>query len=167
MQKTVSIILLFVLILVPWYITLFAEREVEVELSCVANYELQSVNGNGQRVRAFGALLNDFFRDGKVYVHYVGSIERYGRDSTDNYKVNREGYLHYWLINNLLLTKTFETQNLLLDNSPDDLVQRFVYPGFQKDSIGRAFIYRVSEKYWAAGFSDSPRVLCKTFGGEE
>ncbi|QLL13482.1 hypothetical protein [Pseudomonas chlororaphis] len=165
MKKIASIFLMAFLVLMPWYMAVFSERNIVANLSCVANYEILKIGSDSEQVRAFGSLYNGFSSNGKVLIHYVGDIERRDSNGDEHYNVNREAHLQYYLINNLIFTKTIGSQRLLLDNAPDVMVQRFIHPGFQQEANGRAFIYRLSERYWATGFSDSPRILCKISEG--
>lgn len=161
MKKLINISAIAIAIATPWLALLHENKKATTDLSCIANYEIFSTSGAQVEIRSTGSLLNDFNSDGEVFIRYAGNITLQDHDTLTHYKVHRDARLNYKLIYNYISTTTIETHRSLSDNSPDYLVNNFVHTAFQDKNNGRAFMYKLSDEYWAIGFKDSPRILCR------
>ncbi|VVE03029.1 hypothetical protein PCA20602_02235 [Pandoraea capi] len=141
--------------IVPWGAAWWLIPDDRADWRCLANIEFDTHISDGTRVQVFGTMESNYHRDGTGTARFTGRV-RQGKTSS---VVHRASEFEYVALRSWLRVHTVRTSRLNNDDTPDDLVYRFVYRGFQADYTDYFQAMRVGDGA-SVGYNDQPRVYC-------
>ncbi|VVE80054.1 hypothetical protein [Pandoraea sputorum] len=144
-----------VAVAIPWIAAWWLVPDDRVEWQCLANFEFDTRTSDNQRIRVFGTMESSYHKDGTGTARFTGRL-RQGETSS---VVHRASEFEYVALRSWLRVHTLRASRLNNDDTPDDLVYRFVYHGFQPGYTDYFQAMRVGDGA-SVGYNDQPRVYC-------
>ncbi|WP_150627110.1 hypothetical protein [Pandoraea captiosa] len=140
---------------IPWAAAWWLVPDDRVEWQCLANIEFDTRSSTGARVQVFGTMESSYHKDGTGTARFTGRVMQGDTSSV----VHRASEFRYVALQSWLRVNTLRASRLPNDDTPDDLVYRFVYHGFQAGHTDYFQAMRVGDGA-SVGYNDQPRVYC-------
>lgn len=148
--------------LLPWGVVWLTTSPERVEWQCLADIEFATHSGN-RLVRAWGRAEADYRPDGTGFTRFSGYLRASPNaakaDDAPLTRVHRAMEFDYQSVGSLVRVNTTRTTRLLNDASDDELVYRYLLPGFRPGHTDYFQAMRVGDGV-AVAVADQPRVYC-------
>ncbi|VVE45810.1 hypothetical protein PPN31114_04406 [Pandoraea pneumonica] len=142
-------------VVLPWVAAWWLVPDKRIDWDCHAHIEFDTRTSAGEHVQVFGLMESQYHKDGSGNARFSGRVQQDGKSTV----VHRASEFKYAALDRWVRVNTVHTSRLRDDNSPDDLVYRFVYPGFQPDHTDYFEVMRVGDGA-SVGFNGQPRAYC-------
>ncbi|WP_087722268.1 hypothetical protein [Pandoraea sp. PE-S2T-3] len=148
--------------LLPWGAVWLSARPERIEWQCLADIEFATHSGK-RLVRSWGRADAEYRANGTGFTSFSGflraSPDTGKPDDAPLTRVHRAMEFDYRSVGSILRVSTTHTTRLINDASDDEMVYRYLLPGFRPGNTDYFQAMRVGEGM-AVAVADQPRVYC-------